>query len=336
MIRDRKILSLSIVLTVLVIVYILGSIFTRTGRQQEIHSVPILTPLERESIHSFELEGGTGSVSLSIGEDGSWWIVTEDVRLPASEDKVDHFLESLLTIRTLRFATDDEELFEDFSVAEPVRYISFRDDEGALIKRLVLSETEAEAGAETGPSYVRVQPAEKIYQVDDDLSFYMRQDGNYWADLDLFPTAVTPESVLRVDVAGDFTLSDGYNFAGAYTLVKRADGDEEWWEIISGDTGTSEADPGETERVITTLAELRGFAFAEDQNRAGKGLEETAASIRFESGGEEYRLIVGSPAKEEGSRYLEVSAAPYLYLVKEWALKRIFKPGEELERNDAE
>ena len=333
MIRDRKILTLSIVLTVLVIVYILGSIFTRTGRQQGIHSVPILTTLERESIHSFEIRSGTGSLSLSIGEDGSWWIVTEEVHLPASEDKVDRFLESLLNTRTLRFATDDEELFDDFSVAEPARYISFRDDEGELVKSLILSEVEA--GAEAGPRYVRIQPAEKIYQVEDDIFFYVGQARNYWADLDLFPPAVTQDEVFRVDVEGNFTLSDGYGFTGVYTLVKRVEDDEERWEIISGDIGTSAADPAETERVITSLTELRGFAFAEDQNRAGKGLDDPAASIRFESGGgEEYRLILGSPA-EEGSRYLEVSAAPYVYLVKEWALKRIFKSGEELERNDA-
>jgi hypothetical protein len=41
---------------------------------------------------------------------------------------------------------------------------------------------------------------------------------------------------------------------------------------------------------------------------------------------------LGDPADEEESRYLEVSGEPYVYVIKEWAVKRIFKHREELER----
>lgn len=340
MMRDRKIIVLSIVLAVLVIIYVLGSIFTRPGRQQRVHSVSLLTPLERESVSSFKIVNGTENLTLSIGEDGSWRIVSGGGNFPAAEDKVDRFLETLLGTRTLRFATGDEELFSEFSVAESGRYIQFLDAEGELIKRLVLSETTAGSEGqteETGALYVRIQPDERIYQIEDDLFFYVKQERNYWADLNLFPSSVNSESVLRADVEGDFTLSDGYRFRDSYTLVERVEDDERRWEILPRSTGTEgpAADQAEIERVITSLAELKAFAFAQDQRKDGKGFGGPAASIRFETGGgKEYRIVIGVPADGEGSRYLEVAGTPYVYLVKEWALKRIFKPRAELEREE--
>jgi hypothetical protein len=348
MVRDRKIIVLSILLGVLVVAYILGTIFTRSDRQQRVHSIPVLTPLEREAVSSFLIERGGETLSMRLGDDGSWWIVTDEGNLPVSEDKVDRFLETLMNSRTLRYATDDEEFFEDFSVEHPRRYIQFFDEGGELVKRLVLSEPEAEAGnapaAETGPLYVRMQPAEKIYQVEDELYFYLRQARNYWADLDLFPPAVGPDTLVRADIDGSFVLSDGYEFEGTYTLVRLIESDEELWEILpavtdgdgpgDGNGGSDPiADPSAIEGVITSLAELRAFGFADNGSRSGKGVDNPSGSIRFQTeDGSEHRLVLGDPADEEESRYLEVSGEPYVYVIKEWAVKRIFKHREELER----
>lgn len=325
MIKDRKIIILSSVLAVLILVYILGSIYTRSEKELKAHVVALMTPFELQKAAALEINRSGKIIRMDKGEDGSWLITGGEIVFPAADDKIERFFETLINTKTNRFVTGKKDLFTDFGLGNGKNYYLILDDEGGIVRRILLAEPEGTEGI----GYIRLQPEEKIYEVDNDVFFYNNQDRNYWADLSILPEALSPDSIIRAGFEADLTVDEEYSVRDRYTLVRTLEDEDETWIILPENR---EADSSTAENILASIAGLTAEAFAVDQDPEGKGFEEPAVEISLETvTGYEYALIVGNPVPQQEERYyLKVSGIPYIYELNSWSIRRILRSKQDL------
>ena len=113
--QKQKIIILGSVLGILVVVFIFGTVFKPDRKFTNIYEVKLLSRIEKNAIHSVELQKENTSQVLRKNQ-GVWNVLIDGDPFPADRNKVDEFLLKLLELETKRFVTENEARYKDFDL----------------------------------------------------------------------------------------------------------------------------------------------------------------------------------------------------------------------------
>jgi hypothetical protein len=323
---EKKVLILGGVLLALILLYVLGLLFSPASRRRRETETPLFQILNKEAIERIEISSGREALELrKAGDD--WTVLISGVYFPASRSRVDAFLDHIISLKQSMRVSDDPETWADFQVS---------DDSG---QRLVLSGSAGKslvdlvigkAGLGGKGTYVRKQGDPEVIQVDKSFSYYMNPEPRFWSYLKLFPADLEARDILRLSLKRRAGFAPGTN-AFAYTLVR--DENQDW--VVEGRPDI----PLDNQRVDSLAGALVGFEGTEFV--AGIPEEETgvaapSAEILFTAADQRvFRLVVGNTGPDPDQYFVCLEGQTYCYLAAAWRLQGVLKDLSELLRPES-
>ena len=185
-------IAVNLILLVNLVVGILVS------RRAESPPRPLLRSDAAEVVR-IRLAGGPDDVDLVRTD--TWDLLLEGERLPARFDRVELLLEGLERSRIVRRVTEDRELHDRFGVG-PATGRRVTVETGAQEMTYVVGHVE-----QTGRVYAREAGSDRVWAVQSNVDFYLRQSSTFWAYLRLFPEDARPADIVRAQLSGDLVQS---------------------------------------------------------------------------------------------------------------------------------
>ena len=99
----------------------------------------------------------------------------------ARSERVEDFLDGILSLQFTRRVSRDSEDLESFGLGE-ARTVDLLNEDGRLIERLYFGDTSELPGEQ----YFRMEDVSGIYAIDTSLQFYLDQSSLYWTELRLW------------------------------------------------------------------------------------------------------------------------------------------------------
>jgi hypothetical protein len=320
----KKLLTLSGVIAVLAVAYVLGLIFSPASVRRREVETPLVPHFETAGVAQVRLTTADGSISLK--KQGQQWLVpigTEEY--PASESRIEALLEFIRTIRRSRLITSNPEAWADFGVEQSAsNRIELLDaTDNVLLEIIVGKEDEARGG-----SYVRLGSSDEVVLVNRLFDYYLNTAGQFWSYLRMFPKDLEGTDLNRISVQSPAGFPGADSPALNYTLLLGEERQRNW-KVLGAASG-SEVDNDKVDRLAGTLASLEGANFAGGVDAAAAGLSTPVAEILASTAdGQDLRLLVGSPAGEE-RYYATVEGSSYIYEVALFRLQSLFRPLSDL------
>jgi hypothetical protein len=313
---EKRILVLSVVLLALILLYVLGLVFSPASRRRREMETPLFQILNKEMIARIEIAADGESLSLRRTED-DWTVLISGVYFPAAKDRVDAFLDHVISLKQSKRVSGDPETWSDFEVGDPpVRRLVLEGEGGKPLVNLVIGKP----GLAGQGTYVRRVDEEEVIQVDKSFSYYLNPEPRFWSDLKLFPRDLEARDIRRVSLK----RRSGFAEAGdsfAYSLVR----DENLNWIVEGRPAIP-LDNRAVDGLTGALASFEGTEFVVGIPREAAGFDSPAAEVLFTTdAGREFRLLVGNPGPDADQYYVCLEGETYCYLAAAWRLKNILK-----------
>ncbi|MDR2660375.1 MAG: DUF4340 domain-containing protein [Spirochaetaceae bacterium] len=323
----NKILTLSALCGALLIAFILTIVFDPENSAARGAFWTALDPKFKDKVNLIRLDG-EDKVQL-IRNNGRWFVNFEDSLYPARQNKVDDMINVLSRRGSYPVRSRSEVAQEKLMLteAEAQRIIINDGDDNTLLDVLV-----GAPDATLKEIYIRLSGNKEIRSGKDVFSplFVSRQG---WYDLRLFPDheaeGLTVSSVQRVvaqppalevlNASIDGEDASSIPIAEAYTLIRDGNG---WKLEDSGEIMDSLAVEAYIRRIIdfeandfTSALRANDPAFTQPSASSGRLVLETGDGKR--------RIITIGPvfADKYGAA---VSGSPYVYLLADWQLARLF------------
>jgi hypothetical protein len=318
---EKKILILSVVLLALILLYVLGLVFSPTNRRRRETEAPLFQILNKEMVSRIEII--SGSEALELRRAGSdWTVLISGIYFPASESRVDAFLDHIISLKRSKSVSDDPETWEDFEVSESLgRRILLSGSEEKPLVDLVIGK----AGLGGRGTYVRHSDAAEVIEADKSFSYYMNLEPSFWSQLKLFPDNLDIRDIRRLSLkrrAGFAPEAEPF----AYTLIR--DENADW--IVEGRPDLT-LDNGKLDALAGALTAFEGTEFVVGIPREEAGFDSPAAEISFTTSDERvFRLVVGNSRPDTDQYYVCLDGQTYCYLAASWRLQNIFKDLGEL------
>jgi hypothetical protein len=313
---ERKVLSLSIALGVLLAAWALGSIFSpeRSAARSESSA---LASGKTADVASIELTS-PGAAPIALSKSGGSWVLVEgSAKLPVQSSRVDNLLDALYKPSRLRAAARSKSAWSDFQLDE------------AKAKRIVAKDAAGKTLADVsvggyGPTgsevYLRRGGSELSYAADAAISAYAGYSRSAWLDLKVLGSAAAAD-VQSVSVRSSIALDGKGKSALSLDWSARREG--QLWKL-----GSAEADAQAIESLIRSALAVQGEDIA--SSPPAGAFSPVAARVELSlSSGVSKVLEIGAPA--EGSRfYLRATGNPLVYLVSDYSLRAMLKSPAEL------
>jgi hypothetical protein len=304
-----RLLSVCAVLLGLVVVLVLGIVFSPDRVQARTSGRPLLPLATADEISGIEVDfEGTPSVTLARGPSG--WKTTGDAgEYPASADRLHTFLRTLTGLSRGKMVSRDSAHFPELGVSDDTaRHLILRRTAGRPDLELLVGKR----GPSGDEDYVRVKGEGAAYLVRGSLAFFLSQERSYWYELHVLPDDVQGTTVARVSVRGPL--------AGApYTLVRNGGAGSSQWSL----EGKGPANGVVAGAMASALALLEGEDFARGTRPvpAGDQLDIEVTTLE----GKTYALVVH---RDPASRTLLVTTSwsPWTYVVNPVLLQRAVRP----------
>lgn len=325
----KKVISLSIILTLLTVTYVLGIVFSPESVQNRKAQEPVFTILNKESVAMIEIiEGGLPTKLEKRGED--WVVLINSMAFPASESRIDSLLDLVIALKKSQVVSANPENWQNFEVSEKnSKQLKLFNSSEQVIAHLHIGKS----GLGSKGNYIRLDSSNEVIKSDRSLDFYMNSEESFWSDLRLFPRDFTGEDIIRITVRSRISFSEREEKLNGldYTLVLENVSGVENWQVYGMDSSLYPLSPEKVDSVANTLAAFEGNEFITDVVQDQAGLADPVAEIEFTTIDDvSYTLQVGAHSQEENQYYIKVAGQPYGYMAAAWRLEKILVPLETL------
>jgi hypothetical protein len=322
---EKRILILSVVVAALILLYVLGVVFSPANRRRREMETPLFQILNKEMIAHIAVTSGQETLELrKAGDD--WTVRISGVYFPASGTRVNAFLDHIISLKRSKRVSDDPETWEDFEVTETLgrRLILAGAEDKTLVNLFI-----GKPGVGGEGTYVRQEGSEEVIEADKSFSYYMNLEPRFWSHLKLFPENLDFRDIVRLNLK----RRDGFA-AGAesfvYALVR--DENQDW--IVEGRPDLALSNE-RIDRLSGALADFEGTEFLVGIPREEAGFDSPSAEISFTTADErEFRLLVGSARPDTEQYYVCLDGQTYCYLAASWRLENILKSLSELKSGE--
>jgi hypothetical protein len=322
---QKKVIVLGACIGLLAAAYVLGLVFSPARVEKRQAETPLIPGFNRQrnQVAEILIDSKEGSLQLVKQED-SWILPGEDRDYPASQSRIDAFLDFIQDLKRTRIVTDNPDSWEEFQVQTdaPSRF-QLLDSSGAGLAEIIVGKS-AEAG---GNNYVRLADANEIVLANRTFDYYMSVKEEFWAYLRVFPKNLDGQDIMRISVNSTLQVKDQSLKPLDYTLVLSSEQPAEW-KLVEGPKG--ELDNSKVDLLANNLADLEGTQFAHGVDRQKAGLATPAAQILISTQDDrDFRLLIGGQAGED-RYYAGLEEGDFIYEVSEWRVKGILKDAAEL------
>jgi hypothetical protein len=324
----RKVLILGVCIAVLAGTYVLGLVFSpaRVGRREA--ESPLLVGFDRqlrERVAEIRIESDSGS--REIVKSGESWILPEgEQEFPASEIKVDAFLDFLGELTRMRLVTSNPDAWEEFEVHnEAPKRIRLLDSAGEEIVEIIVGKT----AVGSSENYVRLAGSNEILLANRSFDYYLNVEERFWAYLRIFPEDLEGQNIMRITVDSELRSDDEVGEDLSYTLVLGSDQGAAWKLV---ENPQIELDNSKVDLLAGNLADLEGSEFVHAGAAGETGFSDPSARILISTlDDRDFRLLVGGDAGND-QYYVTVENGAFSYKVSAWRVKSVLKSIDELRR----
>ena len=330
----KKITILGAVLAALVVLYVLGVLFSPTRVQQRSASTPLYPDLKAEAVQEIQIQepGGAGgaAASLTMKRQGDGWqLLIQGTAFPALASRIDTLLEQLAGLKRARVASTDPQTWPAFEVdKEKARRLVLKDAAG---KALVDLHVGKPAPGGQG-SYVRREGSNDVVQADRSLDYYAGASDEQWSDLRLFPRELQGGDLVRIDVRGRTGFDAEEKESGrpvSHSLLLESGQEGPRWQVQGDPDFALAAD--KVEGLAATLAGFEGSRFAVNVPEGQAGFDSPFGEIGVSTRDDKsYRLLIGAYLQAEEQYYARLEGGPFTWLVPAWRVRQAFQTLETL------
>ena len=323
---QRKVLTLGVCIALLAGAYILGLVFSpaRIGRR-EAESVLItgFNRQQRDRVAEIRIAAEQGQRTL-LKRGDSWILPGERQDYPASETRIEAFLDFLADLTRARIVTDNPDAWEEFQVhTEAQKRIQLFDAAGEELTEIIVGKSAA--GSEV--DYVRLGGTNEIFLSNRSFAYYLNVEERFWSYLRIFPQDLNGQDIMRITVDSTLSFEGQSTDALRYTLVLSSE-QAAAWKIV--DRSEVDLDNGKIDLLAGNLADLEGSEFARGISDSQSGLADPAATILISTvDNRDFRLLIGGKAGDD-QYFVALENDKFIYKVSQWRLKGILKQVEEL------
>jgi hypothetical protein len=322
---QRKVLILGICIVVLAGIYVLGSLFSPARVGQREAALPLLVEFNKLREQVVEIRLSTDEGSLNLVMKGDSWVVPEPVQdHPASQVRINSFLDFLADTSRSRLVTDNPEAWEEFQVgSDSANRVILLDSSGKNLADIIVGKT----ATGSQKHYVRLADSNEVLLTNRSFDFYLSIEEKFWSYLRIFPEDLEGQSIMRFTVDSSLQLEELGSDPLQYTLVLSADQPAVWKRV---DVPEADLDNNKVDQLVDNLADLEGTEFAHGIGFQQAGLTDPAARILISTlDDRDFRLLIGGEAGEE-QYYTALENGTFVYKVSTWKIKNILKSIEDL------
>ena len=304
----NKIISLSSAVAVLTLIYVLGAVFSPEKLQDKKSKEKLFDIAQMENVSSF-----TVSITDGLAEiekiDGKWMIKSENTMYPASEYKIENFLDSLYNLTKFQIVSDDEKYWEKFDLTEEkAKSVKLKNSSSEELFTLYLGKS----GPGERGEYIRSSMSDEAYLTDGSIKRYFYKDLNYWSQLRVLPEDVDSASITAMNIKADVNVN-GEMFSGHLNLIKEdADGNYEWYYPENNEKfQRSKADT-----IANNISSLVADKYIEDKITE----KDVVIQIETEKHGKQ---IIDIQKKSDNDFLLNVRGEKYTFQINQYKIHRI-------------
>jgi len=320
----RRLAAVCGVLAVLLVLLVLGIVFSPDRVQARAAGQPLLPGAVPQKIIGIDISAG-GTLVTSLRRTATGWEMPSGQRTyPASADRITAFLRIVTGLtRTSLVSRGASHLGELGLAPGSARLV-------VLHQAASGPDLAVEVGAR-GPGgdadYVRVQGEQSVYLARGQVSFFVSQEPSSWYELHVLPDDVQGTTVASVTVSGSLQLEEnGGRISGGYTLRRSSADKPDQWTIDGEARAVDRLSAGAMASALANL-EAVGFADAAGESGAasGGGLRVTVETFA----GKRY-VLDARRAAQPGKLLVRSDWSPWSWLVKPLALERAVPPESRL------
>lgn len=317
-----RVLALCGVLTGLLVLLVLGILFSPDRVQARTSGRPVLPGVSAQKVDGIDITAN-GETKVSLRKTANGWEARSGARTyPAAADRITTFLRAVTGLpRTSLVSKDAGHLSELGLSADAARLLVLHQDGAPDLGLLV-----GKRGPGGDADYVQVRGQGSVYLARGSLAFFLAQDRSYWYELHVLPDEVQGTTIAAITVSGSLSLDEARVLRGGYTLRRPSAQKQDQWVI--GNPGKP-ADRVTAGAMANALAMLEGVDFAESP--AGTppgGAGQLGVSVTtFE--GKTYAISVRR-GPETAKVRITTDWSPWTYVVSALPLQRAVLPEEKL------
>jgi hypothetical protein len=313
---EKKVLSLSIVLGVLLTAWALGTIFSPARSTARSESASLASGKKADAA-SIELTSpGAAPILLSKTGD-SWTLADGSAKLPVQASRVDNILDSLFKAGRLRVAARSKAAWADFQLEDgKAKRAVVKDAAGKT-----LADVSAGGYGPTGSEvYLRRAGSDSSYAADAAIASFLGYGRGALLDLKVLGGAVVAD-VQSVSVRSKIAL-DGKE-KPALSLDWTARRDAQAWKI-----GSAEADAQSVESLVRSAVAVQGEDIVASPPADAFSPAAARVELAFSSGVS--KVIEVGAAAGDNRFYLRAAGNPLVYLVSDYAVRAMLKSPADL------
>jgi len=318
----RKIITLSIILSVLVIGYVLGIVFSPERVEKRRANVPLLTGIEKDKVWKIKVKSKDGELVIAKNSNG-WSLSINNESFPADKNKIERFIDAVEKVKKSKIITNNPDNWKNFDVTKNTakRFILY-DKNNKEISDLYIGKE----GLGGKGFYVRSAKSNEVIQTDSSsISYYLNTKDDFWSYLKVFPENIKKADVIKITINKNTVFDkDDKIKQFSYTLFKGDSKNAPLWKVEGNNA--FKVDDEKVGTLIDDLISMEGnnFEAAIKEEEAGLSDSKTIASFTLQND-EKYSLIVGNKKKSAEQFYVKRDKGSYVYLASVWKLKKVFK-----------
>jgi hypothetical protein len=329
-----KVLTLGSILGALIILLFLGSFFSAQGRSAREASMPVVAGLDPDKAQKLDVTVKGITLEL-LKDDAGWSLLSGTEHIPASQDKVNAFMDSVRDLKRAAVVSTNPDTFPTFALDESAAgRIRMVNTAGAPLADLYIGKAAPGSG-----QYVRLAEGREVVQTDVQLS--LSTELRDWVDLKLFPAISGNARITAVEIknmgffpdlgtSGDKTKPQQDTTPYSYKLgLVESDKTANW--TLEGRTNLVLSE-SRVQSLINNFIDFSAEDLVPDNQEAAERLQHPAAVVTLTTeDGLRYSLIIGSgPPNKDFRYYVKSSEKKYTYMASEWVIMQIIKKPEEL------
>ncbi len=303
----NKIISLSSAIAVLTIIYILGAVFSPERMQEKKSQEKLFDIKQLETVVKIKVSTNDGFAEI-VKEGGEWMVYSGSSKYPASEHKIDNFLDSIFNLNKFQTVGTDKKHWEKFDLTEDkARSVTLDNDSGEMFTLYLGKSGPAERG-----EYIRSTKSDECYLTDGSFKRYFYKDINYWSHLRILDEEIDSASIISMDITADVDVK-GENFKGALKLVKEdAEGNYEWYNPENNEKfQRSKADT-----IANNISALVADSYTEEK----LSRKDVVIKIETEKFGKQ---IIDIQKKSEDRFLINIRGDKYTFIINQYKIHRI-------------
>lgn len=312
----KKIKLLSGLIVILIVLYVIGTVFSSGNltRKKSLEQIFDKSGIEKISAIKVDLENGN---ILLTKKDNKWSYIYNNKEYPASADKIDNFIDSISKLTKHQISGSDSKSWEKFDLVEgKSKNAVFYDSSNKELFALYVGKSGPVDG---GGEYIRISLSDESYLTDGSIIRYFIRDRNYWSNLRVLPEDVDSNTIASVKIKTDKRFS-GTMAMMNFTMKKEfANNSLEWKDAASGKV----IDKNSADMLLNNIASLTGDSFSENY------ITDKNCEIELET--DKYgRIIIDVKVLEKQNVLFAVRGGNYIYEAALYKIERILNSAERI------